>query len=173
MIRPVALALLAAFAAGSAVAEVTVSGPDSFTLDYAMEVETTPEAAYASMADIGRWWEASHTYSGDAANLSLALAPGGCFCEALPGGGVEHGRVMIAWPERMVRLDAALGPLQEMGVNGVLTFAWTPTPDRPDSLRLSVAYIVNGPGVGDLASAVDQVIGAQVSNWARFIEQSE
>ena len=33
MIRPVALALLAAFAAVSAVAEVTVSGPDSFTLE--------------------------------------------------------------------------------------------------------------------------------------------
>ena len=173
MTRPIALAFVAALIAGPAVADVTASGPDSFRLDYAVDVETTPEVAYAAVGEVGRWWEASHTYSGDAANLSLALAPGGCFCEALPGGGVEHGRVMIAWPERMVRLDAALGPLQEMGVNGVLTFAWTPTPDRPDNLRLSVAYLVNGPGVGDLAPVVDQVIGAQVSNWVRFIEQSE
>ena len=161
MIRPVALALLAAFAAGSAVAEVTVSGPDSFTLDYAVEVETTPEAAYASMADIGRWWEASHTYSGDAANLSLALAPGGCFCEALPGGGVQHGVVVLAWPEQMVRINAALGPLQDTDPAAVLTFSWSPAAEGGHTL--TATYVVTGPGMGALAAPVDQVMAAQFS----------
>ena len=50
--------------------------------------------------------------SGNSANLSLALTPGGCFCERFPkGGGIEHMRVTYVDPGKRVVLTGALGPL--------------------------------------------------------------
>ena len=41
--------------------------------------------------------------------MTLTLKPGGCFCEALPGGGVQHGVVIMAWPAQgLVRLAKRL-----------------------------------------------------------------
>ena len=37
------------------------------------------------------WWLSDHTFSGDAANLTLDSVPGGCFCENLPQDDAEAG----------------------------------------------------------------------------------
>jgi hypothetical protein len=73
---------------------------------------------------VGRWWDREHTYSGDAKNLSIDPRPGGCFCEALPphGGGVQHAMVVLAIPGKTLRMVGGLGPLQESGLAGALTF---------------------------------------------------
>ncbi len=70
-----------------------------------------------------RWWSGAHTYSGDAANLSLDAQAGGCWCERWgDGNSVQHGQVVLVQPGRTLRVVANLGPLQELPVNGVLTF---------------------------------------------------
>ena len=59
-----------------------------------------------------QWWSKDHTYSGDAARMSLQLRPGGCFCETLDGGGgIEHMRVTFVQPGERVVLTGSLGPL--------------------------------------------------------------
>ena len=121
-LRTLVAALLAALPAQGAQADVVTASSTGFVLEQTGETTADPADVYALLGQPSRWWSVAHSYSGNAANLSLALAPGGCFCETLPGGGVEHGRVLMAWPGRMLRLSAALGPLQAMPVQGVLTF---------------------------------------------------
>ncbi len=61
----------------------------------------------------------SHIF-GSAANLSLEARAGGCWCERLAdGGSVEHLRVLLVSPGRMLRMRGALGPFQGLAVDGV------------------------------------------------------
>lgn len=88
-----------------------------------------------------RWWSGEHTYSGDAANLSFALQAGACFCERWQDNAVEHGRAVMLMRDRLVRLSAALGPLQNKAVNGVLTFLLKAD---EGGTSLTVGYRVDG-----------------------------
>lgn len=161
MPRTLAAVLALSLIATAAAAEVTDRRDDGFTLTFESRVSAPPEAIYAGLGQIGQWWDGGHTYSGDSANLTLDLKPGGCFCEALPGGGVQHGVVVLAWPEQMVRINAALGPLQDTDPAAVLTFSWSPAAEGGHTL--TATYVVTGPGMGALAAPVDQVMAAQFS----------
>src|SRR4051812_42736141 len=80
-----------------------------------------PDLAWSSFASIEAWWDPEHTYSGKSENLSLNLAPGGCFCERFPaGGGIEHMRVTYVDPGKRVVLTGALGPLLYEAATGVM-----------------------------------------------------
>jgi hypothetical protein len=165
-------AMAAAAIGGGAHAEVAEQWETGFTTRNVVEVSARAERAYAALGEIGRWWNKDHTYSGSASNMSLELKPGGCFCEALPGGGVKHGTVVQAWPAQgTVRMEAALGPLQEMGVAGVLTFKINPKPGGV--VEVVQTYTVGGGRAGlskILASGVDQVVGEQLRRYEKYVE---
>jgi hypothetical protein len=72
--------------------------------------------------------------------------------------------VLTAMPGRLLRLSAALGPLQERPVTGVLGFTLTPV-DGGTATRLVVEYRVAG-AVDDLRAPVAQVITEQVDRLA-------
>jgi uncharacterized protein YndB with AHSA1/START domain len=117
------------------------------------------------------WWPSDHTWSGAAANLSLSAEAGGCFCERWAEGSAEHGRVVMSRPAQLLRLRAALGPLQEMGVAGVLTIALTAKGDGSEAV---VTYRVSGDAshaLDKLAPIVDQVLGMQFGNFAAYASQ--
>jgi arylsulfatase A-like enzyme len=102
--------MIAAAFAGEARAEVVRQWDTGFAIRHVVEAPVRADRAYAALGEVGRWWSSAHTYSGDAPKaLTLEMKPGGCFCEALAGGGVAHGTVVLAWPAQgMLRLDAAL-----------------------------------------------------------------
>src|SRR5690242_14956276 len=111
-----AAAALSTALAGPAVAEVTARSENGFTLSFERPVAASAQAVLEAVALPAAWWSDAHTWSGSAANLSVDLRPGGCWCEALPGGGVKHAEAVLVWPEQdMVRFDAPFGPLQGMG----------------------------------------------------------
>lgn len=156
------LSLVVAFAPAGA--EVKSSGPAGFELESVTTVPVSPAEAYAALGRVGEWWSSDHTYSGDAANMTLAPEAGGCFCEAIPadGGSVEHGRVVLAWPGRTLRLQAALGPLQQEAVQAVLTWSLV---EEDGGTRITQNYVVGGPvrgGSEALAPLVDQVMTLQL-----------
>jgi len=65
-----------------------VAGSDAgFVVQASVDVALAPDAAYALLAEPGRWWNSAHTYSGDARNMGLEAKAGGCFCEILPDKG--------------------------------------------------------------------------------------
>lgn len=167
MFRAACIAAAVLALPSAALAEVRSSAADAFTLRYEAVVPVPPETAYAALGEVGRWWESAHTYSGDANNLTLALQPGGCFCETLgEGGGVEHGRVVLAWPARTLRLNAALGPLQETDPAAVLTVGFEA--GEGGGAKVTATYVVHGAGVGAMAAAVDQVLQIQFDRYVGF-----
>lgn len=150
-------------------AEVKQSAADGFFLTYSGSVAASTTKAYADVTQIQRWWSGEHTYSGKAANLSIKPEAGGCFCERWKDGSVEHGRVIMALPGKLLRLETSLGPLQEFALKGILSF-WIKTEDS--TTTLTVEYRVNGSsssGLDQFAPNVDEVLGAQVDRLRRYI----
>jgi len=158
--------------AGAAGADVTTVAADHFAVTLTATSAAAPAAVYRALVnDVGRWWSTAHTFSGDAANLSIEGRAGGCFCEALPdGGSVRHLEVVLAEPGSTLRLSGGLGPLQGAAVAGTLTIAITPA-DQGSAVRLD--YLVSGysqPPLDQWASAVDRVLGEQLGRLVRFAD---
>ena len=161
--RFLVLAVLALSSAPAA-AEVTHSSANGFVIRHTVDVAAPPARVMQSFANIQSWWNPQHTYSGSAANLSLVLKPGGCFCEALPnGGGVEHLRVAYVEPGKRAVLTGALGPLLFEAVAGVLDVRVEPA---PNGSKLTFEYKAAGfakSGADNIAPIVDRVVGEQVA----------
>jgi hypothetical protein len=156
------LCALVLLAPAAAHAEIVNSSPAGFTTSTAITVAAAPDAAYATVVNVKQWWDKAHTYSGDSKNLSLVAQPGGCFCEALPGGGVQHGTVVMAWPGQTLRVSGAFGPLQQMGVTGALTWQFEKV---PEGTKITLTYAVGGyPTMPfeKLAPLVDAVMAGQM-----------
>lgn len=167
-------AALALSIGGLAHAEIKQAAADGFFLAYSAPLEVTTAKAYADLVQVQKWWNGEHTFSGKAINLSLKPEAGGCFCERWPGGSAEHGRVIMALPGKLLRLDTALGPLQEFALKGVLSF-WLREDDYGKA-RIELEYRVNGSsssGLDQFAPQVDDVLGAQFSRLVRFIASGD
>jgi uncharacterized protein YndB with AHSA1/START domain len=167
--------LLLPLAPGIASADVVDKAPGGFTLKTTVTVAAAPDRVFRALVDVGAWWSNDHTYTGDARNMSIAPLPGGCFCEKLPGGGgVEHGRVVQVKPGALLRLDAALGPLQEMGVSGSMTWQVAGAGNASSS-TLTMTYAVGGyapGGLDALAALVDDVLSQQVRLLKTYAEKA-
>ncbi len=149
-------------AAPEARAEVTAVTPNGFTNTHVHTLALPPADAWSLLTDgLPKWWDADHSYGGVAANLSLEAGPGGCLCETMENGGwVEHLRVIFVAPEKTLRLQGALGPLAEMGLQGVMT--WTLEPAGESETTFTSKYLVTGTlegGFEQLAPIVDRVNG--------------
>lgn len=146
-----------------AAAEVLHSAEDGFELKIAISVPATPEQAYKKFVDIGSWWSPEHTWWGKAENLSLNPEAGGCFCEIDGDKSVLHLTVVFVSPNREIRLSGGLGPLQQMGLDGILTFKFIPVSDN--ETRIVQIYRVSGydpNGLKGLAPVVDKVQSLQM-----------
>jgi uncharacterized protein YndB with AHSA1/START domain len=166
----ISLLALALCTAAPAPAEVVSAGPNAFHSRHEVELPLPPDRAWRAFGAIGAWWSKDHTYSGDAANLRLAMEPGGCFCERLPGGGgIEHLRVAYADPGSKLVLTGSLGPLLYEATSGVLDVTFKPT---AAGTQVSWNYKVTGfaAGNGDkLAPLVDRVLGEQLAGLRRSV----
>jgi pimeloyl-ACP methyl ester carboxylesterase len=163
-----ALAAASISTAITAMAATSNVSTSSFLVTYQGELNADPAAVYAAIGQVGKWWSPAHTYSADAANLALDARVGGCFCESWGANSVEHARVINAQPGKMLRLVGSLGPLQDMAVVGVMTFAIA---QQAGKARLTLTYRVRGTpdaGLDKIAPAVDKVIGEQFQRLAAF-----
>lgn len=168
----VAAALALLIWAAPARAAVQSASASMFTITTETEVDATPAEVWRALAHIGRWWNGSHTYSGDAGRLSLDLRAGGCWCERWSAGqSVEHMRVVLVTEHegvRTLRLIGGLGPLQEMGVNGVLTFTVAP---HASQTKITMTYRVVGEpslALDQFAPLVDGVLMEQFGRLSRY-----
>lgn len=166
--------MLSAAASADLYAEVKSATADGFVIVHTRRVEAEPAKVYATLPAVDRWWNSEHSYSGNAANFSLKAEAGACFCERWSGGEVEHGRVVMAIRDQVLRLQGSLGPLQARAVNGVLTFQLKPdeaSGGKATMLTLTYAVIgASGSGLDKSAPAVDAVLGEQFARLTRLIE---
>jgi hypothetical protein len=146
-------------------------------------VAASPAAVWKRLVTPAVWWSSDHTFSGDAANLSLDPMPGGCFCERLPGeavatakgakpvhvaprGGVEHMRVIYAERGKALRMTGALGPLQSEAVQATLTVTLKAV---DGGTRIVFEYVVGGYmryPAEKIVPAIDTVLGNQLLGLA-------
>ena len=167
------VAALCAFAlAGAANAKILATGPTGFLVEHQAELKTDAKSAYDAFANIGAWWESSHSFSGDAAkNMTLDTKLGGCWCETLPNGGfVRHMEVIHAAPGAMLVLSGGLGPLQFMGVAGSMTISFEAAKDA-NVTKVTLRYDVGGrdtKNFKEISKAVDGVVGAQFARYRNF-----
>lgn len=159
-------------------AEVVQKAPQGFVVRTAVEVGVSPETVWSTLIAPSGWWSPEHSFSGSAANFSLNLAPGGCFCEKLPAraaakaGGVVHMQVVYFEPGRVLRLTGAIGPLQSEAVNGV----WTITlKNDGGKTRVLFEYVVGGfmrYTTDQIAPVVDKVLTSQLLRLAGKVDPS-
>ena len=162
---------LAGSVAQDARAEIVSATPAGFSIRHVVEAPSvSPPTVWAALADIGKWWDPEHTYSQDARNLTLDMAVRGCLCERTGlYAGVEHAHVIYVQPPKMLRLSGALGPLQQFGVNGALT--WQIEVAGGGS-RITLTYNVGGYAdrpLSEWAPLVDEVLSTQAKRFGRFI----
>lgn len=152
-------------------AAVNDAAANGFSVTETVHIAATPDKVYAALIAPAKWWSSKHTFSQDAANLSLDAKAGGCWCETLPGGGtVQHMVVVFARPDSRLVLRGALGPLQGLGVDGALTITLKAGGDGTD---LTATYNVGGylkDGFAGLAPAVDGVLGEQFGRLRALLE---
>jgi hypothetical protein len=161
-------AALAVIAATPAPAEVVKSADHGFELNYSHVVPGPPVEAMEAFANVEQWWDEAHTYSGNTENLSLELKAGGCFCEKLPGGGVEHMRVAFVEAGKSLILSGSLGPLLREATTGVMDVQFKPVGSGTRVLvDYKVAGFANG-GAARLAPAVDKVLGEMMARFAVY-----
>lgn len=165
-----ALALLGL--APAAFAEVQSASPSGFVITAQADVDATPAEVWRALPRIERWWGSNHTYSGDSRRLSLDPRAGGCWCERWGNGqSVEHARVVLVMEHagvRTLRAIGALGPLQEMGATGVLTFTVEP---HNSGAKITMTYRVSGDaslGLDQAAPLVDGVLLEQFGRLSRY-----
>ena len=170
-------ALVTALACGTAASAKVRSANDvGFSLASSVRIDRDARSIYTLIAKPARWWSREHSYSGDAANLSMNPRAGGCFCERLPGadgsaGSVEHARVILADPYKRLRLSGALGPLQADAVIGTLEFTLTPA-DK--GVEVTISYVAAGSMRTDprqIAPVVDRVLAEQLARLKRVAGQ--
>jgi hypothetical protein len=167
-----ALSALSALLLGShASAEVSSVSGNGFEVKETVHVSAASDKAFAALLQPSRWWSSEHTFSANAANLTLDARAGGCWCESLPdGGSVEHMHVLFVSPGKVLRLRGALGPFQALAVEGVMT--WTVKAGGNGS-DISVSYAIGGyskDGFDTLSKAADQVLGIQIERLRKLID---
>lgn len=150
-------------------AELKSSASDGFQVQITKGISLKHDAAYQMFVDdFNQWYDAQHSYSGKAKNLSLNLKQR-CMLETMPNGGfVRHMEIVFHQPGRILRMTGGLGPLQELGVTGALTVRFQPESDN--SAQLVVSYNVSGRKslqLDKIAPAVDQVLSGQFERFAR------
>jgi uncharacterized protein YndB with AHSA1/START domain len=168
MVRAICGALIL-FSAAPAQAEVVSATAHGFEVRHTIQLVVPQPAAFDAFTQIPAWWDKEHTYSGDSANLSLALTPGGCFCERLEsGGGIEHMRVAYVEPGERLVLAGALGPLLYEATAGVMDVK---VERIAGGSRLVMTYraagFANGGGE-KMAPLVDQVLGEQMARFRKY-----
>ena len=154
--------------AAPASAEVVSSGQNGFHIRQSAQMVVPPPAAFTAFGRGGSWWSGEHTYSGKAANLSMALSPGGCFCERLDGGGIEHMRVSYVDPGKRVVLTGSLGPLLYEATAGVMDVQFERIAGGTKvTMDYRVAGFANG-GAEKMAPLVDSVLAEQFKRYREF-----
>ncbi|HEY5338285.1 MAG TPA: hypothetical protein VIJ85_08795 [Rhizomicrobium sp.] len=159
---------------GVAQAAVVESTADGFAIEETAHITAAPDAVYAALIQPQKWWNSQHTFSHDAANLSLDAKAGGCLCEALPGGGsVQHLVVIFADPGKTLRLKGAMGPFQGQGVDGALTFSLTAKDGGTDlTLDNNVGGYMKG-GFGKWPQAADGMLTDLVAHLKFYAQNGK
>ena len=164
--------LIALLVATAALAEVRDSSRAGFTVENTATVPVDSAAVWRALVeDVDEWWPRDHTWWGAASKLSIESRAGGCFCEISGDRQAAHMQVAFVDPGRTLRLLGGLGPLQGMGLHGVMEWRLEPL---DGGTRITLHYRAGGYTPDDLsqfASVVDAVQAQQLGALAEYLRR--
>jgi uncharacterized protein YndB with AHSA1/START domain len=173
MLRRFALAFIAILCGAltrQSPAEVKDASPAGFTVENSAVVAADPQTAWKALVDsVDSWWPKDHSWWGQASRLSIDARAGGCFCETAGERWAQHMQVVFADPGRLLRMTGGLGPLQGMGLSGVLEWRLAAL-DK--GTRITLWYRAGGYTPDDLskfAAVVDHVQALQLGGLADYL----
>jgi hypothetical protein len=94
---------------------------------------------------------------------------GGCFCEMAQDRQAQHMQVVFVEPPKLLRMTGGLGPLQGMGLTGVLEWRMAAI---PNGTRITLWYRAGGyapDDLGKLAAVVDGVQALQLGGLGNYL----
>jgi hypothetical protein len=160
------------FPAHAAVIDATPAG---FTTENTVEASTDATTAWTALVEhVDEWWPRDHTWWGEASKLTIDAQSGGCFCERNGDQQAQHLLVTFVDPGKVLRLTGGLGPLQGMGLHGVLEFRFAPAANG--GTTISMFYRAGGytpDDLSQLAPIVDQVQAQQLGGLAEYLRREE
>ena len=159
------------FFTAAANAAVIGANGGGFHVQHQLRIAAPPAKVWEMVLSPGRWWSSEHSWSKNAANMTIQPTQGGCWCERWSGGQAEHMRIVHITPMTMVRMRGGLGPLTGLGLHGVMTWTLTEMPGGHTTVTLD--YIVGGyseRGFAGLSKAVDGVLAEAVNRLQMYVQ---
>jgi hypothetical protein len=151
-------------------AEVKDASASGFTVENSTVVPVDAAAAWhALIGRVDSWWPKEHSWWGAASKLSIDARAGGCFCEMAGNRQAQHMRVVFVDPPKMLRMIGGLGPLQGMGLSGVLEWRMAAV---DGGTRITLWYRAGGytpDDLGKFAHVVDSVQALQLGGLANYL----
>jgi len=151
-------------------AEVKDASASGFTIENSVVVPLDASTAWqALVGNVDSWWPKDHTWWGRASRLTIDPRAGGCFCEVAGDRQAQHMQVVLADPPGLLRMIGGLGPLQGIGLSGVLEWRMTAV---DGGTRITLRYRAGGYAPDDLsklAAAVDGVQALQLGGLAKYL----
>ena len=142
---------------GNVSAEIVEASATHYVLRHEATSTLSADALWDRLVDPASWWHPEHTYSGNAANLSLDLKPGGLGSETWEGGAVSHGTVLLVVDGSTLQLNAPFGPLLAAGAHTIWTITVTPSDSGSTVVFDEVSSGPPSAALDKLAAAVDYV----------------
>ncbi|TKB04388.1 hypothetical protein E5672_06200 [Alteromonas portus] len=135
-------------------ADVNYADNSGFSITNESESYAPVEVVYSHFIQhVDMWWPKDHTWWKGA--LRIDEQAGGCFCETTSTASAAHMQVSYVEPNKKVVMTGGLGPLQEMGITGALTWVFSTidssTPSGADTqdsripkTKVSLTYHASG-----------------------------
>ncbi len=162
-------------------ADVKFATETGFSITNVSKSSAPIEAVYSHFVQhIDMWWPKDHTWW--KGTLSIDERAGGCFCESKDNASAQHMQVTYIQPNKKVVMTGGLGPLQEMGMFGALTWQFDEQ-ENGEGTTVTLTYTASGhihfngkPASLDeakgLVKVVDQVQEQQLSALTSFSDKN-
>lgn len=152
-------------------AEVLDKAADGFTLEISFETKADAKTAYKQFIKVGDWWNADHTWFGDASKLYIEPEVNGCFCEKNGNKQALHMIISYVNPNKEMRMIGGLGPLQGLGLHGGMS--WKFDTLENGNTKVTHRYQVTGymqGGLEQLAKIVNSVQTIQMQGLEKALQ---
>ena len=168
----VLLVLSSASTAPPASANVVDSSPSGFTNENSAIVPVNAVTVWDALVhEVDSWWPKDHSWWGKESKFTIDARAGGCFCEITGDRQAQHLQVVFVNPPTLLRMTGALGPMQGMGLSGVLEWRLQTT---AGGTRITLWYRAGGYTPDDLrnlAPTVDRVQALQLGGLASYLKE--
>jgi uncharacterized protein YndB with AHSA1/START domain len=163
-------AVATAWLASPLQAEVRDVSASGFTIENSVVVPVDASTAWqALVSNVDSWWPKDHTWWGADSKLTIDARAGGCFCELAKDRQAQHMQVVFVDPPKLLRMTGGLGPLQAMGLTGVLEWRMVAI---PNGTKITLWYRAGGytpDDLGKFAALVDGVQALQLGGLGNYL----